>query len=212
LAVKLFIGNLPSLLCFPELEDLFTPFGGLQSAELMTDPATGRSRGFGFIEMETEESAQAAIAGLNGKEVEGQTLTVNEAKTSRGGPVAARGGRDRGPAPSGRPPMPSQASSGTRLFVGNLPYTAGNADLEKVFAEAGEVSSVMVVSDRFSGQSKGFAFVEMGSKEDAQAVIQKFNGQELLGRILKINEARPPERRRFGGSGGGGGGGGGRRF
>ncbi len=210
MAVKLYVGNLPPLLCFPDLEDLFTPFGTLQSAELMTDPATGLSRGFGFIEMETEEFAQAAIAGLNGKEVDGQTLTVNEAKPSRGGPMLARGGRDRGPASAGRPPMRPQASSGTRLFVGNLPYSAGDADLEKIFSEAGQVSSVMVVSDRFSGQSKGFAFVEMGSKDDAQAVIQKFNGQEVLGRILKINEARPPERRRFGG--GGGGGGGGRRF
>ena len=203
MAVKLYIGNLPPLLCFPELEDLFTPFGKLQSAELMTDPATGLSRGFGFIEMETEESAQAAISGLNGKEVDGQTLNVNEVKPGRGGPMPSRdGGRGRPSAPAGgRPPGPPRSPSGTRLFVGNLPYSAGNADLEKVFAEVGKVSSVSVVTDRFSGQSKGFAFVEMGSKEEADAVIQKFNGQEVLGRVLKINEARPPERRRFGGGG-----------
>ena len=83
------------------------------------------------------------------------------------------------------------------------PISAGNTDLEKVFAGVGTVSSVSVVSDRFSGQSKGFAFVEMGSKEEADAVIEKFNGQEVLGRILKVNAARPPERRRFGGGGGG---------
>ena len=209
MAVKLYIGNLPPLLCYPELEDLFTPFGTLQSAELMTDPATGLSRGFGFIEMETEESAQAAITGLNGKEVDGQSLTVNEVKPGRGGPMPARdGGRGR-PAPSGDRPRPQpRGPSGTRLFVGNLPYSAGNADLEKVFAEVGTVSSVSVVTDRFSGQSKGFAFVEMGSKEEAEAIIEKFNGQEVLGRVLKINAARPPERRRFGGGGGGGG----RRF
>ena len=84
-----------------------------------------------------------------------------------------------------------------------MPYSAKNADLEKVFAEVGTVSSVSVVTDRFSGQSKGFAFVEMGSKEEADAIIEKFNGQEVLGRVLKVNAARPPERRRFGGGGGG---------
>lgn len=206
MAVKLYIGNLPALLCYPELEDLFTPFGKLQSAELMTDPATGLSRGFGFIEMETEEAARAAISGLNGKDVDGQALNVNEVKPGRGGPIPARdNARTRSPSSGGaRPAPPPRAPSGTRLFVGNLPYSAGNSELEKAFAEVGAVSSVSVVTDRFSGQSKGFAFVEMGSKEDAQAVIQKFNGQELLGRVLKVNEARPPERRRFGGGGGGG--------
>lgn len=203
MAVKLYVGNLPPLLCFPELEDLFTPFGTLQSAELMTDPATGLSRGFGFIEMETEESARAAMTELDGKEIDGQTLTVNEAKPGRGGPIPARaGGRGRLAPSLSRPPARPRPTPGTRLFVGNLPYSAGNADLEKVFAEVGQVSSVSVVTDRFSGQSKGFAFVEMATKEEADAIIQKFNGQEVLGRVLKVNEARPPERRRFGGGGG----------
>lgn len=203
MAIKLYVGNLPPLLCFPELEDLFTPFGTIQSADLMTDPATGLSRGFGFIEMETEEAARAAMADLDGKEVDGRSLTVNEAKPGRGAPIPARGGRGRPPASFGGPPRGPRSSSGTRLFVGNLPYSTGKADLEKVFAEAGQVASVAVVTDRFSGQSKGFAFVEMATKEDANAAIQKFNGQEVLGRVLKVNEARPLERRRFGGGGGG---------
>ena len=150
------------------LKDLFTPFGSLQSAELITDPATGLSRGFGFIEMETEAAAQAAISDLNGKEVDGQALTVNEVKPGRGGPIPARdSGRGRPSPVASRPPSQPRQPSGTRLFVGNLPYSAKNADLEKVFAEVGTVSSVSVVTDRFSGQSKGFAFVEMGSKEEA---------------------------------------------
>lgn len=203
MAVKLYVGNLPPLLCFPELEDLFTPFGTIQSADLMTDPATGLSRGFGFIEMETEEAARAAMADLDGKEVDGQTLTVNEAKPGRGAPIPTRGGRrGRPPASFGGPPRGPRSSPGTRLFVGNLPYSTGKADLEKVFAEVGQVASVAVVTDRFSGQSKGFAFVEMATKEEANAAIEKFNGQEVLGRVLKVNEARPLERRRFGGGGG----------
>jgi RNA recognition motif-containing protein len=80
------------------------------------------------------------------------------------------------------------------LFVGNLPYTATASDLEKVFAQAGKVNSVSIVTDRATGQSKGFAFIDMGSKDEATAAIQRFDGREALGRILKVNEARPPER------------------
>jgi len=99
-----------------------------------------------------------------------------------------------------RPPSASGRASGVRLFVGNLPYTARAAELEKIFAEAGKVVSVSLVTDRVTGQSKGFAFIDMGSREEAAAAIKRFDGREALGRMLKVNEARPPERH----SGGGG--------
>ena len=214
MSVRLYVGNLPPRLCFPELEDLFTPFGILVSAELMTDPTTGRSRGFGFVEMESGDAARAAISALNGSVVDGQTLTVNEASIGRDAASSPRRSFDRSSSPrspSGeRPSSPPQARaafSGVRLFVGNLPYTASPADLEKIFAQAGKVNSVSIVTDRATGQSKGFAFIDMGSKEEATAAIQQFDGKEALGRILKVNEARPPERREggprpFGGGGG----------
>jgi RNA recognition motif-containing protein len=81
------------------------------------------------------------------------------------------------------------------LFIGNLPYTVSAADLEKLFTEVGKVTSVSLVTDRNTGQSKGFAFIEMSSKDEAAAAIKRFDGQEALGRNLKVNEARPPERR-----------------
>ncbi len=216
LSVRLYVGNLPPRLCFPELEDLFLPFGTLVSAELITDPTTGRSRGFGFVELESPDAARTAITTLNGSVVDGQTLTVNEAGAGRDAAASARRNADR-PAfarPSGDRPPPSAGpprsfgggGSGVRLFVGNLPYNASTSDLEKVFSQAGKVTSVSIVNDRATGQSKGFAFIDMGSKEEATAAIQKFDGREALGRILKVNEARPPERhdgpRPFGGGGG----------
>ena len=213
MSVRLFVGNLPPRLCFPELEDLFIPFGTIVSADLMTDPTTGRSRGFGFVELESADAARAAIATLNGSLVEGQALTVNEANPGRGGAShdsSPRSSASSSGAPSRPPsagPRPASAS-GTRLFVGNLPYTATAADLERLFAEAGKVTSVSVMTDRATGQSKGFAFIEMGSKDDAVAAIKRFDGREGMGRILKVNEARPPERR----SGGPFSGGGGRRY
>ena len=94
------------------------------------------------------------------------------------------------------------------IYVGNLPYGVTEDDLQNTFSEFGEVSSVKIITDRYSGQSKGFGFVEMPNDSEAQAAITALNGTELKGREIKVNEARPREER--GGRGRGAGGGGGR--
>jgi cold-inducible RNA-binding protein len=99
-----------------------------------------------------------------------------------------------------------------KLYVGNLSYETSEEDLRKSFAEFGTVESVSVVTDKYTGKSKGFAFVEMGSREEAQAAMNALNGQQLGDRTLKVDEARPrPEGRSGGDRGGRGGGYGGRR-
>ena len=95
----------------------------------------------------------------------------------------------------------------SKLYVGNLSYSTTEDDLRQLFAQAGNVKSVSVIKDRDTGRSKGFAFVEMGSDEDAQKAISQFNGQSFQDRSLKVNVARPREDRPRGGGGGGGGGG-----
>jgi RNA recognition motif-containing protein len=98
-----------------------------------------------------------------------------------------------------------------RLYVGNLPYSMVEDQLVDHFAQAGVVIEASIVNDRETGRSRGFGFVEMGSSEDAQKAIEMFNGQDMAGRNLVVNEARPREERGGGGGGGGrrGGGGGG---
>jgi cold-inducible RNA-binding protein len=95
----------------------------------------------------------------------------------------------------------------TKLFVGNLSFNATTADLETLFGQAGTVASVNIISDKFSGQSRGFGFVEMGSNQEAQTAIERFNGYEWQGRALTVNEAKPQESRGGGGRSFGGGGG-----
>ena len=97
---------------------------------------------------------------------------------------------------------------GRRLYVGNLSYNVDSSQLEQLFSQHGSVTSAEVISDRDTGRSKGFGFVEMGSDEEAQAAIAALNGQEHDGRALTVNEAKPRESRGGGGFGGGGGGGG----
>src|SRR6185369_12270243 len=95
---------------------------------------------------------------------------------------------------------------GTKLYVGNLPFGVTSQELSDLFAQAGEVVSANIITDRFSGQSRGFGFVEMSSDEAAQKAIQQFNDYQMKGRGLKVNEAKPRESRPGGGGGGGGGG------
>jgi cold-inducible RNA-binding protein len=97
---------------------------------------------------------------------------------------------------------------GKKLYVGNLPYTFTDEDLQKLFAAHGSVESASVIRDRDSGRSKGFGFVEMSSDQEAQDAIGKLHGQDHGGRALTVNEARPREPREGGGGGGGGGRGG----
>jgi cold-inducible RNA-binding protein len=106
---------------------------------------------------------------------------------------------------------------GRRLYVGNLPYSAGEAELQELFSRAGTVESVRVMRDAATGRARGFAFVEMATDEEAQKAASEFNQYQMGGRPLTVNEARPKPEGGFGGGGGGyggnrgGGGGGGRR-
>ena len=95
---------------------------------------------------------------------------------------------------------------GRKLYVGNLPYSADQDSLQETFSQCGTVDSVNVITDRDTGQSKGFGFVEMSSDSEAQKAIQELNGTNIGGREIKVNEAKPRAPRGGGGGGGGGGG------
>ena len=90
-----------------------------------------------------------------------------------------------------------------KLYVGNLPFSTTNQDLNDIFGEIGSVESCNVIEDRETGRSRGFGFVEMANKEDGERAIAELNGKEINGRELKVNEAKPQERRNGGGYGGG---------
>jgi RNA recognition motif-containing protein len=100
----------------------------------------------------------------------------------------------------------------TKLYVGNLAFQTTSEELQSLFAQAGTVESASVVEDRMTGRSRGFAFVEMSTADEANTAIEQFNGKEVGGRALKVNEAKPRENRGGGGGRGFGGGGGGRGF
>ena len=96
---------------------------------------------------------------------------------------------------------------GSKIYVGGLPYSATEQQLSDLFAAHGAVASARIITDKFTGQSRGFGFVEMSSDAEAQAAITALNGSEMGGRTLTVNEAKPMEQRSGGGGGFGGGGG-----
>jgi RNA recognition motif-containing protein len=112
--------------------------------------------------------------------------------------------QERSPGQSGRH---NERNMATKLFVGNLPFTTTENDLQDHFAQAGAVVAVNIMQDRATGRSRGFAFVEMSSQEDASKAISMFHQKDFQGRPLTVNEARPREERPQGGGGGYGGGG-----
>jgi RNA recognition motif-containing protein len=93
---------------------------------------------------------------------------------------------------------------GSKIYVGGLPYSTSEPELNELFSVHGTVESARVITDKFTGQSRGFGFVEMATPEQAQAAINALNGTQLGGRTLTVNEARPQEPRTGGGGGGGG--------
>jgi RNA recognition motif-containing protein len=95
---------------------------------------------------------------------------------------------------------------GNKIYVGNLPFSATDDSLREMFEQAGHVESARIITDRDTGRSKGFGFVEMSTQQEASEAIKKFNGTELDGRSLTVNEARPMTPREGGGGGGGRGG------
>jgi len=98
-----------------------------------------------------------------------------------------------------------------KMYVGNIPYNATEEDLRGLFSEYGEIDSLKIIQDNFTGQSKGFGFIEMAEEKDARKAIEELNGKDFMGKSLKVSEARPQQKRggfnRGGGGGGYGGGG-----
>jgi cold-inducible RNA-binding protein len=109
-------------------------------------------------------------------------------------------------------PLFLETRMGKKLYVGNLTYDVTDSALEQLFAGHGSVQSAQVIMDRDTGRSKGFGFVEMSSDQEAQNAITALNGQQVGGRALTVNEAKPREERSGGARGGFGGGSGGRRY
>ncbi|KAL5064540.1 hypothetical protein RYX36_026277 [Vicia faba] len=179
--LKIFVGNLPFDVDSQRLAGLFeeTP-GTVETAEVIYNRDTDRSRGFGFVTMSTAEELERAVNKFSGYELDGRSLTVNKA-APRGAP---------------RPERPPRAfDSSLRIYVGNLPWEFDNGRLEQLFSEHGKVESARIVYDRETGRSRGFGFVTMTDEAEMNEAIAALDGQSLSGRAIRVNVAEERPRR-----------------
>lgn len=169
MGTKLYVGNLPYNTSDQDLMDLFGAYSPV-SASIITDRATGRSKGFGFVEFNEENTAQKAADELNGSSVDGRSIVVNIA----------------------RPKEEDNVQPGDKLYVGNLSYDLDDHGLADLFSKYGSVVKAEVIKFSDTQKSKGFGFVQFSSIEEATAALE-MNGHEMDGRNLIVKMARPKE-------------------
>ncbi|MEB3206431.1 MAG: hypothetical protein VKK59_03670 [Vampirovibrionales bacterium] len=182
---KLFITNISWSTSEEELRSLFESVGTVDSIKVPFNPQTGRNKGYAFVVMGSDEEAQTAITQFSGYNLSGRELTITFQDESRR--VAAE-------------PVKTN-----KLFVRNLSASVSGDELYNLFSQAGQVSSLQVPVDRESGQHRGFAFVEMGTEDEAEKVIAQFNETTVGDAPIQIvyQDPRRLKARQDGASGGG---------
>jgi nucleolin len=181
---KLFVRNLSWSVSEDDLYDMFGQAGAVASVKIPTRIEDGKPRGFAFVEMASPEAAQQAIQQCNGLMLYDRDIVVtfqDDQKDRR------------------TPSADNQATKNAKLFVRSLGYGVTEDDLTRLFQQAGQVISVKIPTDRETGASKGFAFVEMGSTDEAEQAIRALNNTPLAGRSISIdyqdpNRSKPPSR------------------
>jgi nucleolin len=180
---KLYIGNLSWNSNDEDLKEIFGEFNVVEASVVM-DRNTGRSRGFAFVTLSSAEDMERAIAATNGVEVDGRELRVSQAQ-----------------APGERPARPLRMDGGERKFqrnrdadnrrvyFGNLSWGMDHLDLQDLCGEFGSVEDSRLITDRETGRSRGFGFVTMSSEAEADEVVAQLNGQDVDGRVLRVNIA-----------------------
>lgn len=175
---KLYVGNLPFDLDSEALAMIFQKAGTVEISEVIYNRDIGRSRGFGFVTMSTIEEAEKAIEMLNAYELNGRELVVKKAD-----PKGTR------PARQFQPIEPSY-----KIYVGNIPWSMDESQLEQMFSEHGKVASTSIVRERDTGRSRGFGFVVVSSEDEMNNAIAAFDGKNLEGRTIKVNVALSRQR------------------
>lgn len=178
--LKVYIGNLPWDVTDETLKETFASFNVVE-ASVVTDRNSGRSRGYGFLHLADNELVDRCIEEMNGSQMGGRDLRVNRAmspteKANR--PIRMEGGY-RG----------SREANKRRVYFGNLSWGMDHLDLQDLCGEFGSVEDSRLITDRETGRSRGFGFVTMSSEAEANEVVTQLNGQDVDGRVLRVNIA-----------------------
>lgn len=170
---KLYIGNLSFKTTEGQLVDLFSSVGEVADVKIVKDKETSKSRGFAFVEMADDEKNLQVISEFDGREFMERAISVKEAIE-----------------PERKSTHESVYTGGKKLYVGNLSYNLSSSELTEVFNVVGKVKSVKIVTDRETGKSNGYGFVEMETPESAKEAVEKLNNKDVGGRNINVNSVR----------------------
>ncbi|XP_031279107.1 33 kDa ribonucleoprotein, chloroplastic [Pistacia vera] len=179
---RLYVGNLPYSMTSSQLAEVFEEAGRVISAEIVYDRVTDRSRGFGFVMMESVEKAKEAIRLFDGSQIGGRTVKVNFPEVPRGGERAVMG-------PRIRSSNQSFVDSPYKIYAGNLGWGLTSQGLRDAFANQPGLLSAKVIYERDTGRSRGFGFISFETAEDVESALNTMNGVEVEGRPLRLNVA-----------------------
>ncbi|XP_074264468.1 RNA-binding protein CP33, chloroplastic-like [Silene latifolia] len=179
---RLYVGNLPYSMTSSQLSDIFSQAGHIKSVEIIYDKMTDRSRGFGFVIMESIDEAREAIRMFDASQIGGRTVRVNFPEVPRGGERNMMGDKFR---------ISNQSFVDTphKIYAGNLGWSVTTQGLRDAFEEQPGFVSAKVVYERETGRSRGFGFISFSSPDAAQSALSTMNGMELDGRPLRLNIA-----------------------
>ncbi|KAF2498607.1 hypothetical protein BU16DRAFT_425889, partial [Lophium mytilinum] len=184
---NLFVGNLSWNIDEEWLTRHFEEYGEITGARIITDKATGKAKGFGYVEFASGASAKAALEALNGTELDGRNLNVdystprsteNKSFADRSNDRSKRFGDQKG-APA------------NTLFVGNISFEATNDMISEYFSEYGTITRVSLPTDQETGNAKGFGYVDFTTVEEATAALEALNGADIAGRAIRLDYATP---------------------
>jgi nucleolin len=202
MSTKLFVANLGWSVTENDLFNLFSDAGEVLTVKIPLRREDGRSRGFAFIEMGSSDDANRAIQQLNGMMLYNRPISVvlQDENQARSSAPRGEGGYGSAPRSFNNTPDPNN-----KLFIRNVNTMVSEAELTRLFQQAGDVTSVKIPTDRETGLTRGFAFVEMGTVQDAEAAISQLDGSTVYGQDISVNfqdpsRARPQRPERVGSS------------
>jgi nucleolin len=193
-ACKVYVGNLGYDTTADRIEEIFASCGTVSDVNLLIDRESGNSRGFAFVTFASPQDAQAAVDNLNGTNIDGRDIRVNvsrprgEKSSFSENTFGGRGGGNKYGGGGGD-------IDSAKLFVGNLGWDTSTEDLQRVFSEYGRVVDARVVTDRDTGNSRGFGFITFDDAKSAENAIGSLDGMELGGREIRVSVSTPKKPR-----------------
>ncbi len=183
MGMKVFVGGLGWNTSEIQLQEAFEKFGTIQELRIVTHKITGKSRGFGFVTFADETSAKAAVEKMDGSSLDNRPIRVSIAEERQDRPEEDGSSQE-------------STNEDRKVFLGALDWKTDDNTLRRAFEEFGSIEGIRIVTDRYTGKSKGFGFITFSSPVEAKVAIEKMDGIRIDGKAIHVHKAKPSSKKR----------------